>query len=38
MFADFISMVTSVPTVVLKKIFNKSIILDYIDMKLIISI
>lgn len=34
MFADFITLVTSVPIVVLKKIFDKPIILDYIDLRL----
>jgi glycosyltransferase involved in cell wall biosynthesis len=34
MFADFISMVTSVPIVILKKMFNKPIILDYIDLRM----
>lgn len=34
MFADFTTMITAVPIVVLKKIFNKSIILDYIDLKI----
>ena len=33
-YADFTSMVTSVPIVVLKKIFDKPIILDYIDLKI----
>ena len=30
-FADFITIVTSLPAVVLRKIFNKPLILDYID-------
>ena len=30
-FADFISVLTSLPSVLLKKIFNKPLILDYID-------
>ena len=34
MFADFTTMITSVPIVVLKKIFDKPIILDYIDLKI----
>ena len=34
MYADFTTMITSVPIVVLKKIFNKPIILDYIDLRL----
>ncbi|RCV66152.1 Glycosyltransferase involved in cell wall bisynthesis [Methanophagales archaeon] len=34
MFADFTYVVTSVPVVILKKIFNKPIILDYIDLGL----
>jgi glycosyltransferase involved in cell wall biosynthesis len=34
MYADFIGIVTSVPIVVLKKIFDKPIILDYIDLRL----
>ena len=34
MFADFTYVVTSVPVVMLKKIFNKPIILDYIDLGL----
>ena len=34
MYADFIGIVTSVPIVVLKKIFNKPIILDYIDLRI----
>ena len=34
MFADFTTMITSVPLIVFKKIFNKSIILDYIDLKI----
>ena len=34
MYADFMGIVTSVPIVVLKKIFNKPIILDYIDLRM----
>ena len=34
MFADFTTIITSVPIVVLGKIFNKPIILDYIDLRI----
>jgi glycosyltransferase involved in cell wall biosynthesis len=34
MFADFTTMITSVPIVIFKKIFNKPIILDYIDLEM----
>lgn len=35
MFADFTTVITAIPIVVLGKIFNKPIILDYIDIKTI---
>ena len=34
MYADFTTTITSIPVVLLKKIFNKPIILDYIDLRI----